>query len=67
MDVAQPTNAGVGQREFRGLHSREQRRVHRSRSSARACSQTFSCTRKAQFVTITSRGTSARGTAQCAM
>ena len=36
---------------------REQRRVHRSRSSARACSQTSLCTRRAQFVTITSRGT----------
>lgn len=45
---------------------RQQRQVHRSRSSAGACSQTSSCTRRAQCVTITSRGTSARGTAQCA-
>ena len=66
MDVAQSSNAGVGQRELRGLQGAE-RRVHRSRSSARACSQTTSCTRRAQFVTITSRGTLARGTAQCAM
>ena len=64
MDVAQPINAGVGQRELRGLQAAE--KVHRSRSSAGACSQTSSCTRRAQCVTITSRGTSARGTAQCA-
>ena len=31
---------------------REQRRVHRSRSSARACSQTSLCTRRAQFVLL---------------
>ena len=53
MDVAQPTNAGVGQYELRGLQGAETSAPQQEqRKTARACSQTSLCTRRAQFVLL---------------
>ena len=64
MDVTQPSNAGAGQRELRGLQGAE---VSAPQQEQRTSVQPDLFMHSQSSVTITSCGTSARGTAQCAM